>query len=276
MLEKERFLAIKKLANDIRNDNDKIFDSFAKLSYDKAINAKEKFINSVITNMNIDFSDGEQGREEKQIFRANLLIPDDQEFFDSYSNDKNIRSLMNKYVVNIEDVMSKITELNVYSKYIEEAKKESKNPSFVDEMVKISPKEAESLLDEIDSLSSVMDDLEIPKEENETSSEPETAMVNEEEFNDSFDDITSAVSDFVASYDDMQEEIKGKDEKINSLKAQLEDLKSINRNLESVNKDIETLKKENEALAATNKKLEIKLAKSAEILNKIYKSISKK
>ncbi|MDD6323662.1 MAG: hypothetical protein PUA73_03530 [Bacilli bacterium] len=276
MLEKERFLAIKKLANDIRNDNDKIFDSFAKLSYDKAINAKEKFINSVITNMNIDFSDGEQGREEKQIFRANLLIPDDQEFFDSYSNDKNIRSLMNKYVVNIEDVMSKITELNVYSKYIEEAKKESKNPSFVDEMVKISPKEAESLLDEIDSLSSVMDDLEIPKEENEASSEPETAMVNEEEFNDSFDDITSAVSDFVASYDDMQEEIKGKDEKINSLKAQLEDLKSINRNLESVNKDIETLKKENEALAATNKKLEIKLAKSAEILNKIYKSISKK
>ena len=253
MLEKERFLAIKKLANDIRNDNDKIFDSFAKLSYDKAINAKEKFINSVITNMNIDFSDGEQGREEKQIFRANLLIPDDQEFFDSYSNDKNIRSLMNKYVVNIEDVMSKITELNVYSKYIEEAKKESENPSFVDEMVKISPKEAESLLDEIDSLSSVMEDLEIPKEEKQTSSEPETAMVNEEEFNDSFDDITSAVSDFVASYDDMQEEIKGKDEKINSLKAQLEDLKSINRNLESVNKDIETLKKENEALAATNK-----------------------
>ena len=149
MLEKERFLAIKKLAQDIREDNKKIFKSLKKLPIDEAVKKKNQFIDAVIENMDIAFSDGEQGREEKQMFRANILIPDDDEFFDTYSKDKNIRNLMNKYAVGIEDIMSKITELNIYGKYLEEIKntpKEEKDETdFVDEMVKISPKEAESL-----------------------------------------------------------------------------------------------------------------------------------
>ena len=67
--------------------------------------------------------------------------------------------------------MSKITELNIYGKYIddmdEDDEESSDEPTFVDEMIKISPKEAESLLDEIDNLSSVMEDLDLdnaPKE----------------------------------------------------------------------------------------------------------------
>ena len=164
MLEKERFLAIKKLAHDIREDNKKIFKSFSKLPFDEAVERKDEFINSVIDNMDIAFSDGEQGREEKQMFRANILIPNDKDFYENYSKDKNIRSLMNKYAVSIEDVMSKITELNIYGKYLEDVSPEedsTSEPTFVDEMVKISPKEAESLLDEIDNLSSVMEDLDL-------------------------------------------------------------------------------------------------------------------
>ena len=93
---------------------------------DEAVEKKNEFINAVIENMNIAFSDGEQGREEKQMFRANILIPDDKEFLESYTQDKNIRNLMNKYAVGIEDIMSKITELNIYGKYLEESKKRAK------------------------------------------------------------------------------------------------------------------------------------------------------
>ena len=92
MLEKERFLAIKKLARDIREDNKKLFKSFKKMPFDEAVENKNSFIKSVIENMNIAFSDGEQGREEKQMFRANILIPDDKEFYESYTEDKNIRN----------------------------------------------------------------------------------------------------------------------------------------------------------------------------------------
>ena len=58
---------------------------------------------------------------------------------------------MNKYNVGIEDIMSKITELNVYENYMEDYDKEVsyEEPTFIDEMVKITPSEAESLLDEI-------------------------------------------------------------------------------------------------------------------------------
>ena len=117
MLEKERFLAIKKLANKIRKDNEDLFKKFEKESVEDAINEKEEFIENVIDSMGIHFDDGEQGREEKQIFRANILLPDDLDFFETYSKDKNIRNLMNKYQVSIEDVMSKITELNIYGDY---------------------------------------------------------------------------------------------------------------------------------------------------------------
>lgn len=301
MLEKERFLAIKKLAHDIREDNRKIFKSFKKLPFDEAVERKNDFIDSVIENMNIAFSDGEQGREEKQMFRANILIPDDKEFFKSYSEDKNIRNLMNKYAVSIEDIMSKITELNIYGKYIddmdEEPEESSDEPTFVDEMIKISPKEAESLLDEIDNLSSVMEDLDLdnaPKEVKPELLKPEEP-INEEstEENDSevtdesFDDITKAVSNFVNKYEGMQSEIDAKDDKIRKLQLEIEKLDKINNESsterENINNELSNLKEENakyraevEKLQSRNKELESKLAKSAELLNKIYKSISRK
>ena len=300
MLEKERFLAIKKLAHDIREDNRKIFKSLKKLPFDEAVERKNDFIDSVIENMNIAFSDGEQGREEKQMFRANILIPDDKEFFKSYSEDKNIRNLMNKYAVSIEDIMSKITELNIYGKYIddmdEEPKESSDEPTFVDEMVKISPKEAESLLDEIDNLSSVMEDLDLdstpkeikpellkPEESNDEPTEEKESEINDE----SFDDITDAVSSFVNKYENMQSELDAKDEKIRKLQLEIEKLDKISSEAsverESVNHELSNLKEENtkyraevEKLQSRNKELETKLAKSAELLNKIYKSISRK
>ena len=300
MLEKERFLAIKKLAHDIREDNRKIFKSLKKLPFDEAVERKNDFIDSVIENMNIAFSDGEQGREEKQMFRANILIPDDKEFFKSYSEDKNIRNLMNKYAVSIEDIMSKITELNIYGKYIddmdEEPKESSDEPTFVDEMVKISPKEAESLLDEIDNLSSVMEDLDLdsapkeikpellkPEESNDEPTEEKESEINDK----SFDDITNAVSSFVNKYENMQSELDAKDEKIRKLQLEIEKLDKISSEAsverESVNHELSNLKEENtkyraevEKLQSRNKELETKLAKSAELLNKIYKSISRK
>ena len=301
MLEKERFLAIKKLAHDIREDNRKIFKSFKKLPFDEAVERKNDFIDSVIENMNIAFSDGEQGREEKQMFRANILIPDDKEFFKSYSEDKNIRNLMNKYAVSIEDIMSKITELNIYGKYIddmdEEPEESSDEPTFVDEMIKISPKEAESLLDEIDNLSSVMEDLDLdnaPKEVKPELLKPEEP-INEEstEENDSevtdesFDDITKAVSNFVNKYEGMQSEIDAKDDKIRKLQLEIEKLDKINNESsterENINNELSNLKEENtkyraevERLQSRNKELESKLAKSTELLNKIYQSISRK
>ncbi len=289
MLEKERFLAIKKLARDIREDNKKLFKSFKKLPFDEAVEKKNDFINSVIENMDIAFSDGEQGREEKQMFRANILIPDDKDFFENYTEDKNIRNLMNKYNVSIEDIMSKITELNIYGKYIDDSKIETEEaPTFVDEMIKISPKEAESLLDEIDNLSSVMEDLDlenIPKEVKPELLRPEES---EEDVNqdDSFENITSAVSNFVNRYENMQSEMDAKDEKIRKLQLEIEKLdkisseaseerENLNQNLLELKEENAKCQEENEKLRKENEKLEAKLAKSAEILNKIYRSISK-
>ena len=289
MLEKERFLAIKKLARDIREDNKKLFKSFKKLPFDEAVEKKNDFINSIIENMDIAFSDGEQGREEKQMFRANILIPDDKDFFENYTEDKNIRNLMNKYNVSIEDIMSKITELNIYGKYIDDSKIETEEaPTFVDEMIKISPKEAESLLDEIDNLSSVMEDLDlenIPKEVKPELLRPEES---EEDVNqdDSFENITSAVSNFVNRYENMQSEMDAKDEKIRKLQLEIEKLdkisseaseerENLNQNLLELKEENAKCQEENEKLRKENEKLEAKLAKSAEILNKIYRSILK-
>ena len=192
MLEQNRFLAMKKLAKDIRKQNEQTFESFEKESIGDAIREKDEFIESIIDNMDIAFSDGDKGKEEKQIFRANLLIPDDLDFFTSYSKDKNIRNLMNKYAVGIEDIMSKITELNLYSKYIDTFNEKPKKDNFVDNMVEIStpekepkqekpnisPKEAESLLDEIEDLSNAMEELDIrknnePEEKSSIAIEPE-------------------------------------------------------------------------------------------------------
>ena len=290
MLEKERFLAIKHLAHDIREDNKKVFKSFKKLPYDEAVKKKNEFIDSVIDNMDIAFSDGEKGREEKQIFRANILLPDDKEFYETYSKDKNVRSLMNKYNVGIEDIMSKITELNVYENYMEDYDKEVsyEEPTFIDEMVKITPSEAESLLDEIDNLSSVMEDLDINVEEKPELLKPEKIEEKEESsMEDSLDDITDAVSNFVDKFENMQSEIDAKDEKIRKLQLEIEKLDQISseasKEKESTIEEIKNLKEENakhlseiDKLTKENKDLSAKLAKSKEILNKIYKTISKK
>ena len=295
MLEKERFLAIKKLAHDIREDNKKIFKSFSKLPFDEAVERKDEFINSVIDNMDIAFSDGEQGREEKQMFRANILIPNDKDFYENYSKDKNIRSLMNKYAVSIEDIMSKITELNIYGKYLEDVSPEedsTSEPTFVDELVKISPKEAESLLDEIDNLSSVMEDLDLTQnEEKPELLKPEESQEESFEFDEgpdkNFDDITSAVSNFVDKYENMQSEIDAKEDKIRKLQLEIEKLDkqtneltqkrdAVIEELSEVREQNEKYRDENERLETLNRKLEAKLAKSDEILRKIYKTISRK
>ena len=282
MLEKERFLAIKHLAHDIREDNKKVFKSFKKLPYDEALKKKNEFIDSVIDNMDIAFSDGEKGREEKQIFRANILLPDDKEFYETYSKDKNVRSLMNKYNVGIEDIMSKITELNVYENYMEDYDKEVsyEEPTFIDEMVKITPSEAESLLDEIDNLSSVMEDLDINVEEKPELLKPEKIEEKEESsMEDSLDDITDAVSNFVDRFENMQSEIDAKDEKIRKLQLEIEKLDQISseasKEKESTIEEIKNLKEENtkylseiDKLLKENKDLSAKLAKSKEILNK--------
>ncbi|MCI9110562.1 MAG: hypothetical protein HFH47_01970 [Bacilli bacterium] len=184
MLEKERFLEIKKLAQEVRKENESLFKAFKMEAPEDAIKEKDEFMETIIDSIEGSFSDGETGREEKQIFRANVLIPDDEDFLNTYSKDKNIRNLMNTYSVGIEDVMSKITELNIYADYMapsqleekveepinryvkeEPVKVEAKNDDFVDAMVNLSSSDAESLLDEIENLSNVMAEFNIPEED---------------------------------------------------------------------------------------------------------------
>jgi len=174
MLDKERFLVIKELARRVRTENEALFDAFKMEAPEDAIREKEEFIETIIDSMAGSFSEGENNKEEKQIFRANVLIPNDEEFLDTYSKDKNIRNLMNTYSVGIEDVMSKITELNIYADYLTEdeprtpsfaGRAEPKDDDFIDAMVNLSSSDAESLLDEIENLSSVMEEFNIAPDE---------------------------------------------------------------------------------------------------------------
>lgn len=303
MLEKERFLAIKKLANKIRHDNEELFERFEKESVEDAISEKEEFIENIIDSMGIEFDEGEQGREEKQIFRANILFPDDMDFFESYREDKNIRNLMNKYAVSIEDVMSKITELNIYGDYIDAFEEDTDD--FVDEMVNISSKEAENLLEEIEDLSNVMESLSIPVDDikeneepknnkplltpEEITDEPVVEMAKEEstdeDFGD-FDNISNAVDGFVKNYNDLQSRInnykqnlEAANERIDFLQHENEELKK--NNLEAVNalngeKDAKNhLEAENMQLKDKLKVMENKLSQSAALLKRIYNSIPK-
>ena len=118
---------------------------------------------------------------------------------------------------------------------------------------------------------------------NEESTEENDSEVTDE----SFDDITKAVSNFVNKYEGMQSEIDAKDDKIRKLQLEIEKLDKINNESsterENINNELSNLKEENakyraevEKLQSRNKELESKLAKSAELLNKIYKSISRK
>ena len=290
MLEKERFLAIKKLANKIRKDNEDLFKKFEKESVEDAINEKEEFIENVIDSMGIHFDDGEQGREEKQIFRANILLPDDLDFFETYSKDKNIRNLMNKYQVSIEDVMSKITELNIYGDYIDTFAGDTDD--FVDEMVNISSKEAENLLDEIEDLSNVMESLNVlsddieeePKEEKPLltpheifASKPEE--VKEDEEIDDLANISNAVDGFVNNYNQLHANLDEANEQINSLKEEINELKK--NNLEAVSalnseKDAKNrLEAENIKLKDQMNEMKNKLNKTSALLKRIYDIIPK-
>ena len=118
---------------------------------------------------------------------------------------------------------------------------------------------------------------------NEESTEENDSEVTDE----SFDDITKAVSNFVNKYEGMQSEIDAKDDKIRKLQLEIEKLDKINNESsterENINNELSNLKEENtkyhaevERLQSRNKELEAKLAKSTELLNKIYQSISRK
>ena len=298
MLEKERFLAIKKLARDIREDNKSLFKKIDKKSTDEAIKEKNELFENIIQSMSIAFSSGEQGKEEKQIFRANILIPDDEEFYKSYSENKNIRNLMKKYAVNIEDVMSKITELNIYGKYIEE------NDEPLEEKAKLSPKEAEDLLDEIDSLSNTLTNLDLTSvdvkqeiKEPEVSNEKPATFIKEEIkekieeninpddlLDESFDDISKAISGFVVDFNNNKEEMKRKEKEISSLNEEVKKLSSENDKLNTkileyekdyniLSYNYNKLKEEKEKMEKRTKLLEEKLMKTVALLNKVYNGI---
>lgn len=315
MLEKDRFLAIKQLAQDIRKENEDLFKAFAMESPEDAIREKEEFVEDIIDSRGITFSNDTLGREERQIFRANLLIPDDKEFFDTYSKDKNIRNLMNTYGVGIEDVMSKITELNIYADYlndndtdsedikqdedqhleteIEDVATPDKEDDFVDAMVNLSSKEAESLLDEIENLSSAMDDLNIttvnsekamplesevtePMEEPEVSDDKvmQPEVINDMDSTDdtvytgdmSIEDISQAVDTFVTDFnhiqtdlDNTKAELKQSKEAQNELREQVRSLReeaySLKKNnLESA-KSLKEAREANEQLENENQTL---------------------
>lgn len=291
MLEKDRFLDIKEMAKNVRKDNETLFAAFEQEAADDAIREKDEFIETIIDSMDIDFSEGELGKEEKQIFRANVLIPDDNEFFETYSKDKNIRSLMKHYAVSIEDIMSKITELNIYSAYLEEDDSdvqnelgaelqevaENKNESFVDTMVNFSTKDAESLLDEIENLSQAMEGLDITEDKEDKF---DFDFMKEEQENDipdieiekedlsyssdmSIDDISEAVDGFVDDYNTIQTDLKNlhkeldKNKKDNEkLKNQIKSLREEayevqKNNLESA-KSLKEARKQNELLENEN------------------------
>ncbi|MCI9084056.1 MAG: hypothetical protein HFH46_00375 [Bacilli bacterium] len=292
MLEKDRFLDIKEMAKNVRKDNETLFAAFEQESAEDAIREKDEFIETIIDSMDIDFSEGELGKEEKQIFRANVLIPDDDEFFETYSKDKNIRNLMKHYAVSIEDIMSKITELNIYSAYLEDddssvqneleaelqEETKDKNESFVDTMVNFSTKDAESLLDEIENLSQAMEGLNITSDDDDfdfnfikEEKDEETDMPNIEiEKEDlsyssdmSIDDISVAVDGFVDDYNTIQTDLKNlnkeldknkkENEKLqNKIKSLREEAYEVQKNNLESAKSLKEARKQNELLENEN------------------------
>ena len=292
MLEKDRFLDIKEMAKNFRKDNETLYAAFEQETAEDAIREKDEFIETIIDSMDIDFSEGELGKEEKQIFRANVLIPDDDEFFETYSKDKNIRNLMKHYAVSIEDIMSKITELNIYSAYLEDddssvqneleaelqEETKDKNESFVDTMVNFSTKDAESLLDEIENLSQAMEGLNITSDDDDfdfnfikEEKDEETDMPNIEiEKEDlsyssdmSIDDISVAVDGFVDDYNTIQTDLKNlnkeldknkkENEKLqNKIKSLREEAYEVQKNNLESAKSLKEARKQNELLENEN------------------------
>lgn len=294
MLEKDRFLDIKNLAKEIREENSKLFKSFDKENVVDAIKEKNEFVESALEAMKKQFSEGDKGKEEKQIFRANILIPDDVEFFQNYSVDKNIRNLMNKYAVGIEDIMSKITELNIYGKYIEvfntpaEEEKEE-DYGFTEEMIDLSSKEAESLLDEIEGLSNEVDKMDLPSEEikpvkvetiEEVEEEDlkESTMHNEKtkETDKEFEDISGAVLGFIDQSNKLRDELDKSIEEKTNLKEQLDKLTEENSDLkDKIDKeatDKKDLQDQLEKINSENDNLKDQLSQNEEEIANLKKS----
>lgn len=303
MLEKERFLTIKNKACSIRKENERLFESLKRVPLEDAIREKEEFIEAAIEHFGIKFSPGEIGREEQQIFRANILIPGDVDFFQTYSKDKNIRNLMNHYSVNIEDIMSKITELNIYGKYIEE----KEEGDFEEEMIKENDvtNDAIDLLNEIKSLTDDIDDtleqiekeevketfttpldnvnlgvinllepeempsLDIEKSDLEVRTAPKFINSNEE----NLENMDEIVSSFVDSFNELKIENA-------NLKSEIEDLKyklnSLNEKMTNRDDEMISVNSENAELKAKNASLEAKIKESKVLINKIYSCIAPK
>ncbi len=330
MLEKDRFLQIKEMARTVRKENERLFEAFSKEAPDDAIREKNEFLETIIASMDDEFSTGDKGHEERQIFRASVLIPDDDDFLETYSKDKNIRSLMRTYAVGIEDIMSKITELNIYTEYLNDEKEshfaeesnEEYSTAFADEeeteipldtMPNLSSKDAESLLSEIEHLSSVIDDLEktdygvvLEPEESADKEEEKTEVIepvipskveNEElsySSDMSIDDISNAVDGFVDDYNNIQNDLekskkdlkkaKHENEKLkDQVKKLKEDAYTLKKNnlesaksLKEVNDHIKQLENENITLKDQVKDMEGKIKRSSALLKKIYNSIPKK
>lgn len=266
MLDKARFLEIKNVAQMIRKENRDFFEGLKDSTLEEAIKEKEEFIEALVDNLN--FSSGEKGKEEMQIFRANILIPDDKEFYETYSKDKNIRNLMNKYYVNIEDVMSKITELNIYGKYTSESlQDESKD--FAYEMVKENTNDAFDLLDEIKALTDEMDEI----------FEDEDKLLEPEELDEEFElpkveeneteDINKVVSSFVDNYTKMEEENIALKNEIKELK---EKIMSFDEEKDALNKKI----KEMSSDSLEKEKLQKELEEAKLLISKIYTCIAPK
>lgn len=315
MLEKERFLEIKKIAHDIRNENKELFESLSKLSLEEAIEEKEEFIENVINNAGIEFSEAEKGKEEKQIFRANVLIPDDVEFFQMYSKDKNIRNLMNKYLVNVEDIMSKITELNIYGKYIDTFNEEKEEEGFVEEMTKETnsvSNDAMNLLEEVKSLTSDIDAtlgeleeknksfdfnnyepeeetiLDEPEEKINllepeeipsilTEKEPKKVEVEMDYSKDTEEANLADMSTAVSSFIDEYNALKKEN---NKMKEDLEKLQNKNSELSTSltnqKNRANELEEENIGLKVQNQKLQAQITESKVIISKIYSCIAPK
>lgn len=283
MLEKDRFLEIKDLAQNVRSENENLFEAFKMEAPEDAIREKEEFIETIMDSMEGTFSEGENGKEEKQIFRANVLIPDDDDFLDTYSKDKNIRNLMNTYGVGIEDVMSKITELNIYADYLEESKKskpakvskkkeekEENSDDFVDAMVNLSTSDAASLLDEIENLSNVMEEFNITNEEvSEEDSEEDSDFMADDSFDISEIEIEdepvveekeeiSEDLDYSSdmSIDDISEAVDGFVDDYNSIQADLDklnqELKENKKLAEEQKAQIKSLREEAYSLRKNN------------------------
>lgn len=316
MLGKERFLEIKNLAQGIRKENEELFESLKKVSLEEAIQEKEEFIENVIDNMDIEFSEAEEGKAEMQIFRANILIPDDVEFFQEYSYDKNIRNLMNKYLVNVEDIMSKITELNIYGKYIDIFNNEEEGEDFVEEMTKETESvsnDAMDLLEEVKSLTSdidatlgemeetketfdldALDDYEDEEEKINLLEPEEIPSIDVEETrkdytyekSDEKKDVYTKDSD-LANLQDMSMAVSSFIDEYNTLKAQNVKMREELERLQNKNSELSTslnnqksrateLEEENISLKVQNQKLQSQVTESKVIISKIYSCIAPK